>query len=67
MAKAKDTLGQCLHKTTEQYVKVNQTHYVYRTKQQPPNSGNHSVPWIQIESHWLRQAGFEIDTLIKKD
>lgn len=65
MTKAKDTSGQCLRKTTERHIKVNQIHYDYRTKQQSPNSGNRSVPWIQMKGHWLRQAGFEIDTPIK--
>ena len=67
MTKAKDTSGSGLRqsKTTERHIKVNQIHYDYRTKQQPPNSGCRSVPWIQMKGHWLRQAGFEIDTPIK--
>jgi toxic protein SymE len=67
MTKAKDTSGSGLRqsKNTERYIKVNQIHYEYRTKQQSPNSGCRSVPWIQMKGHWLRQAGFEIDTPIK--
>lgn len=65
MTKAKDTSGCRLRQTTERHIKVNQIHYDYRTKQQPPNSGNRSVPWIQMKGHSLRQAGFEIDAPIK--
>ena len=66
MTKAKDTSGSHLRKSkTERYIKVNQIHYDYRIKEQSPCSGNRSVPWIQMKGHWLRQAGFEIDTPIK--
>ena len=66
MTKAKDTSGSRLRKSkTERYLKVNQIHYEYRIKEQSPNVGNRSVPWIQMKGHWLRQAGFEIDTPIK--
>ncbi len=49
----------------QRHIKVNQAHYEYRTKDQSPHSGSRSVPWIQMKGHWLRQAGFEIDTPIK--
>ena len=66
MTKVKDTSGQRLRKSkTERHIKVNQIHYDYRTREQSPSSGNRSVPWIQMKGHWLRQAGFEIDTPIK--
>lgn len=67
MTTAKDTSGSGLRKSkiTERRIKVNQIHYDYRTKQQSPNSGNRTVPWIQMKGHWLQQAGFEIDTPIK--
>ena len=65
MTKAKDTSGCRLRQTTERHIKVNQIHYDYRTKQQPLNSGCRSAPWIQMKGHWLRQAGFDIDTPIK--
>ena len=67
MTKADDKSGNRLQqsKKTERYIKVNQIHYEYRTKQQAPSSGDRAVPWIQMKGHWLRQAGFEIDTPIK--
>lgn len=67
MTKADDKSGSGLRqsKNSERYIKVNQIHYEYRTKAQAPNAGNRSVPWIQMKGHWLRQAGFEIDTPIK--
>ncbi|MEW5251107.1 SymE family type I addiction module toxin [Microbulbifer sp. 2201CG32-9] len=40
--------------------------YEYHLKAQSPYSGNRrSVPWIQMKGHWLRQAGFEINTPVK--
>ena len=67
MTKADDKSGSRLQqsKKTERYIKVNQIHYEYRSKQQSNNTGNCAVPWIQMKGHWLRQAGFEIDTPIK--
>ncbi|MFS1524643.1 SymE family type I addiction module toxin [Microbulbifer sp. 2304DJ12-6] len=44
---------------------MNETYYEYRLKAQSPYSGNRSVPWIQMKGHWLRQAGFEINTPVK--
>ena len=49
----------------ERYIKVNQTYYEYRTKEQHRYSSCRSVPTIQMKGHWLKQAGFEIDTPIK--
>ncbi len=49
----------------ERYIKVNQIHYEYRIKEQSSYSGCRSVPWINIKGHWLRDAGFEIDTPVK--
>jgi len=43
-------------------IKVTKTHYDYRLKSQPPNSGSRPIPWLQLKGHWLKQAGFEIDT-----
>ncbi|MFS1523876.1 SymE family type I addiction module toxin [Microbulbifer sp. 2304DJ12-6] len=28
-------------------------------------AASRSVPWIQMKGHWLRQAGFEINTSVK--
>jgi hypothetical protein len=49
----------------ERYIKVNETHYEYRTKDQSPCSGCRTVPTIQMKGHWLQKAGFEINTPIK--
>ncbi len=49
----------------ERYVKVNTIHYGYRLKTQSPSSGDRPVPWLQLRGHWLRQAGFEINTPVK--
>ena len=49
----------------ERTIKVNQTYYEYRTKDQSPNSACRPVPWIQMKGHWLKAAGFEIDTPVK--
>ncbi|MFS1524637.1 SymE family type I addiction module toxin [Microbulbifer sp. 2304DJ12-6] len=49
----------------ERHIKVSETYYEYRLKAQSPYSGNRSVPWIQMKGHWLRQAGFEINTPVK--
>jgi len=68
MAKRNDTPGTRLAKSKschERHIKVTQIHYEYRTKDQSPGSGSRSVPWIQMKGHWLRQAGFEINTQIK--
>ena len=68
MATSNSRAGKCLHKSKsceERYIKVSKSHYEYRTKNQSLHSGNRSVPWIQMKGHWLRQAGFEIDTPIK--
>ena len=68
MANGNDKAGSRLRKSKtchERFIKVTQIHYEYRTKDQSPNSGCRSVPWIQMKGHWLRQAGFEIDTPIK--
>ena len=46
----------------ERYIKVNETYYEYRTKDQSTSSGCRTVPTIQMKGHWLQKAGFEIDT-----
>lgn len=68
MATNNGKAGVRLHKSKsceERYIKVNETHYEYRTKDQPPTSGCRTVPTIQMKGHWLRHAGFEVDTPIK--
>ncbi len=55
----------CKCKTCEErYIKVSVTHYL-RTQDQPPSSGDRPVPFIRMTGHWLKAAGFEIDTPIK--
>ncbi len=48
----------------QRHIKVNQIHYMYQLKDDYSGAGR-PVPWIQLKGHWLRQAGFEIDTPIK--
>ncbi len=48
----------------ERYIKVNETHYMYRLKDDQCGAGR-PVPWIQMKGHWLKQAGFDINTPIK--
>lgn len=63
-----DKSGSRLRKSktcAERYIKVNETYYEYRTKEQSPNSGCRTIPKIQMKGHWLRQAGFDVDTPIK--
>lgn len=65
MAESNSKSGTRLRKSKiceQRYIKVNAIHYEYRTKEQPPNSGDRSVPWIQMKGHWLQEAGFDIDT-----
>ncbi|MCU7920886.1 MAG: type I toxin-antitoxin system SymE family toxin [Candidatus Thiodiazotropha sp. (ex Epidulcina cf. delphinae)] len=45
-------------------MKVNQIHYTYRLKDDHVGAGR-PVPWIQLKGHWLKQAGFEINTPVK--
>ena len=49
----------------ERYIKVNQSYYEYRTKDQSAYSGCRIVPSIQMKGHWLQKAGFEVNTPIK--
>ena len=49
----------------ERYIKVKQSYYDYRIKEQPANSGSRCVPTIQMTGHWLQQAGFSINTPLK--
>ena len=68
MTNANDKAGRRLLKSKtceERYIKVNQIHYDYRIKEQSLNSGCRSVPWINIKGHWLREAGFDINTPVK--
>ncbi|MFS1526291.1 SymE family type I addiction module toxin [Microbulbifer sp. 2304DJ12-6] len=68
MATGNGKTGVRLHNSKscqERYIKVHETYYEYRLKEQPPHTGGRSVPWIQMKGHWLRQAGFEINTPIK--
>ena len=46
----------------QRHIKVNTTHYQYRTQQQSAYSGSRAVPSIQMKGHWLDQAGFSINT-----
>lgn len=45
-------------------IKVNQIHYMNKLKDDPVGAGR-PVPWIQLRGHWLKQAGFEINTPVK--
>ena len=68
MSTRKSKAGSRLRKSKfceERYIKVNETHYEYRTKDQSPCAGCRTVPTIQMKGHWLQKAGFEIDTHIK--
>lgn len=47
------------------YIKVNKTHYEYRTKTQSPYSGCRPIPAISIKGKWLDSAGFAINTPLK--
>ena len=49
----------------ERYLKVRETHYEYHTKEQHRNSGCRPVPILQMKGHWLKKAGFDINTPIK--
>lgn len=65
MAKQNGKPGSRLRKCKiceQRYIKVNATHYEYRTKQQSAYSGSRAVPSIQMKGYWLDQAGFAIDT-----
>lgn len=68
MADNKSKAGVRLRKSkicAERSIKVNQTYYEYRTKDQSPYSGYRPVPSIQMKGHWLKAAGFEIDTPVR--
>lgn len=68
MTNANDKAGTRLRHSKicqERYIKVHEIHYEYRVKEQSPNSGCRSVPWINIKGHWLKQAGFDINTPVK--
>jgi len=49
----------------ERHIKVRQSYYEYRLKEQPATSGCRGIPAIQFKGHWLRAAGFEVDTPVK--
>lgn len=68
MTKSNDKPGSRLRKSKtseERYIKVHEMHYEYRVKEQSPYSPCRSVPWINIKGHWLRDAGFDINTPVK--
>ncbi len=68
MANGNDKAGLRLRKSKtchERFIKVTQIHYEYRTKEQSSHSGARSMPWIQMQGHWLRQAAFDINTPVK--
>ena len=68
MTKAKDMSCSRLRKSKareKRYIKVHEMHYEYRVKEQSPYSPCRSVPWINIKGHWLRIAGFNINTPVK--
>ena len=47
----------------ERSVKVMPAYYDYMSKDNPGQ--NVCVPRIQIKGHWLKQAGFTIDTQVR--
>lgn len=49
----------------ERYIKVSGVFYDYLPQAQLPNTACRAVPRLQIKGHWLKQAGFEIDTPVK--
>ena len=67
MANGNDKAGSRLRKSKtceERFIKVNEIHYMYRLKDDYSGAGR-PIPWIQMKGHWLKQAGFDINTLIK--
>lgn len=52
------------NKPTEKNIRVNRAHYMYKLKGDHSGAGR-PVPSIRLKGHWLRQAGFEINTPVK--
>jgi hypothetical protein len=48
----------------ERKIKVTQIQYVRKLKDDPVGAGR-PVPWIQLKSYWLQQAGFAINTPVR--
>ena len=48
----------------ERRIKVNKIHYMRKLKDDLAGAGR-PVPWIQLKGHWLQQAGFAINALVK--
>lgn len=68
MANSNDKAGARLRKSQtgeERYLKVKQSYYDYRLKEQAVNCGSRPVPTIQMTGHWLQKAGFEINTPLR--
>jgi hypothetical protein len=48
------------------FIKTGTAYYDYHLKNEGwPRPACRSVPWIQLKGHWLKKAGFDIDTPIK--
>lgn len=63
MTKRNDTSeGGVTTSKQQRQIKVREAYYEYRTKDQSPGSGCRLVPQIQIKGHWLKQAGFNINS-----